>query len=191
MNRRNVGMLERWNVGMMALIALSNIPTVQLSSQEPFPTKAPAPSRLRPVRFPPFQDVALPNGMTLLLVENHEQPTLSVSLSFRAGNVYDPAGKEGVAALVAELLTKGTPTRSADQIAVEIEGVGGTIGASAGDDFLTIATDGLSDHAELAFTLLGDVIRRSTFSEQELELARTRFLSSLEVELSRPENVAA
>src|SRR6266508_6047965 len=102
MNRAKVGRLEGWK-GMTVLAALSIIPTVQLSSQEPFPTRPPSAAPLRPVRFPPFQDVALPNGMTLLLVENHEQPTLSVSLSFRAGNVYDPAGKEGVAALVAEI----------------------------------------------------------------------------------------
>lgn len=176
---------------MMAVIVLSNIPTFQLSSQQPFPTRPPAPGRLRPVRFPPFREVALSNGMTLLLVENHEQPTLSVTLSFRAGSMYDPAGKEGTAALVAELLTKGTPTRTAEQIAAEIEGVGGSVGASAGDDFLTVSTDVLSDHADLAFTLLGDVIRRATFPDRELELARTRFLSSLEVELSQADNVAA
>jgi zinc protease len=162
-----------------------------LAVQEPFPARPPAAARLRPVQFPPFREVALPNGMTLLLVENHEQPTLSVSLSFRAGSAYDPAGKEGLSALVAELLTKGTPTRGAEQIAAAIEGVGGSIGASAGDDFLTIATDVLSDHADLAFTLLGDVSRRATFPEQELELARTRFLSSLEVELSQPDNIAS
>jgi len=176
---------------MALMIALSNSPTVRLSAQEPFPTRPPAPSRLRPVRFPPFREVALPNGMTLLLVENHEQPTLSVSLSFRAGTAYDPAGKEGVAAIVAELLTKGTPTRNAEQIAAAIEGVGGSIGASAGDDFLTVSADVLSDHADLAFTLLGDVTQRATFPDQELDLARTRFLSALEVELSQADNVAA
>jgi zinc protease len=162
-----------------------------LAVQEPFPTRAPAPVRLRPVLFPPFREVALPNGMTLLLVESHEQPTLSISLSFRAGSAYDPAGKEGVAALVAELLTKGTPTLTADQIAAEIEGVGGSIGASPGDDFFTVSTDVLSDHADLAFNLLGDVTRRATYAADELELARTRFLSSLEVELSQAGNVAA
>jgi len=178
-------------VGGGAVLFLAAQPLNRLTAQEQFPARPPAPTRLRPVRFPPFREVALPNGMTLLLVENHEQPTLSVSLSFRAGTAYDPAGKEGTAALVAELLTKGTPTRSAEQIAAEIEGVGGSVGATAGDDFLTVSTDGLSDHADLAFTLLGDVIRRATFPEQELDLARTRFLSSLEVELSRADNVAA
>ena len=191
MKPRNVGRLEGWKVGILTVAALSNIPTVQLSSQEPFPTRPPTASPLRPVQFPPFRQVALPNGITLLLVENHEQPTLSVSLSFRAGSAYEPVGKEGLSAVVAEVLTKGTPTRNAEQIAATIEGVGGSIGASNGDDFLTIATDVLSDHADLAFTLLGDVVRRATFPEQELELARTRFLSSLEVELSQPQNVAA
>ncbi|HXO86384.1 MAG TPA: pitrilysin family protein, partial [Gemmatimonadales bacterium] len=161
-----------------------------LAAQEPFPTSPPTAAPLRPVQFPPFREVALPNGITLLLVENHEQPTLSVSVSFRAGSAFDPAGKEGVAALVAELLTKGTPTRTAEQIAAAIEGVGGNLAAGAGDDFLTVSTDVLSDHAELAFTLLADVTRRPTFPASEVELARTRFLSSLEVELSQPNSIA-
>ena len=173
-------------LSMVALL-LVNAP---LAAQEPFPTSPPVAVRLRPVQFPPFREVALPNGMTLLLVENHEQPTLSLSLSFRAGTYYDPPGKEGLSAMVAELLTKGTPTRDAEQLAAEIEGVGGTISASSGDDFLTVSTDGLSDHADLAFALLGDVARRATFPDPELELARTRFLSALAVELSQPENVA-
>jgi zinc protease len=174
----------------VAVLQIAN-PLHRLAAQQQFPTRPPAPTRLRPVQFPPFREIALPNGMALLLVENHAQPALAVSLSFRAGSAYDPAEKEGTAALVAELLTKGTPTRSAEQIAAEIEGVGGSVGASAGDDFLTVSTDVLSDHADLAFTLLGDVVRRATFSDQEVELARTRFLSSLEVALSQASNVAA
>ena len=190
MSCSTVGPLDGWKVGML-VFTLSNLPTFQLSAQEPFPPRPPAPERLRPVQFPPFREISLPSGMTLLLVENHEQPTLSLSLNFRAGSAYDPAGKEGVAAFVAELLTKGTPTRNAEQIAAAIEGVGGSIGASAGDDFLTASVDVLSDHADLAFSLLGDVTRRATFPEQELELARTRYLSALEVELSQPQNVAS
>jgi len=174
---------------VMLMLGLSIIPAFRLSAQT-FPTRPPAAAPLRPAQFPPFQEAALPNGMTLLLIENHEQPSLSVTLSFRAGSAYDPTGKEGLSAIVAELLTKGTPTRGADQIAATIEGVGGSLAATTGDDFFTVATDVLSDHADLAFELLGDVTRRATFSADELELARTRYLSSLEVELSQAENVA-
>jgi zinc protease len=162
----------------------------RLSAQDSFPPKPPPPAPLTPVRFPPFQQVTLPNGMTLLLVENHEQPVVSVNLSFPAGSIYDPTGKEGIAELVATLLTKGTPTRTADRLSATIEGVGGSIGASSGDDFLTVSAGVLSDHAGLAFDLLGDVVRRATFPTDELELARTQALSSLALALSQPSNVA-
>jgi zinc protease len=176
---------------MRAALTLTLLAAGSLAAQAPFPTRPPAPAPLRPAQFPPFQEAALPNGMTLLLVENHEQPSLTVTLSFRAGSAYDPAGKEGLSAIVAELLTKGTPTRGAEQIAATIEGVGGSLAASAGEDFFTVSTDVLSDHADLAFALLGDVTRRATFPAGELELARTRYLSSLDLELSQPENVAS
>jgi len=174
----------------LALLLLAGTSAVPLSAQDSFPPKPPAPAPLAPVRFPPFQQVTLPNGMTLLVVENHEQPVVSVNLSFPAGSLYDPAGKEGTAELVATLLTKGTPTRSADQLAATIEGVGGSLGASSGDDFLTVSAGVLSDHADLTFDLLGDVVRRATFPTDELELARTQALSSLALALSQPGTVA-
>ena len=172
------------------MIALVLLPAL-LAIQEPFPTRPPTAEPLRPAQFPPFQQITLANGMRVVVVENHEQPTLSVSLSFRAGNSYDPAGKEGLAAVVAELLTKGTPTQGAEQISAAIEGVGGSLVAFTSEDFLTVTTDVLSDYADLAFALLGSVTRRATYPAEELELARMRFLSSLEIEMSTPEALAS
>lgn len=155
-----------------------------------FPTTPPPATPLRPVRFPPFSETKLANGMTLLVVENHAEPELSVSLSFAAGATRDPQGKEGLADLTAQLLTKGTTTHSADQIAALIEGVGGSLSAGAGEDFLTVSTDVLSDHADVAFDLLGEVLRHATFPDSELALARTQALSSLRLELSQPGIIA-
>src|SRR2546425_9558153 len=188
---RSVRRLGGLAVGGSAVLFQPAHPLNGVAARDSSPPRPPAPAGLRPVKSPPFHDVALPNGMTLLLVENHEQPSLTVSLSFRAGTAYDPAGKEGLSDIVSELLTKGTPTRDAEQIAAAIEGVGGSLSASSGNDFLTISTDVLSDHADLAFALLGDAARRATFPDKELDLARTRALSSLEVELSQPEAVAS
>ena len=176
--------------GLTAAVLLSVGPSVRLSGQESFPSRPPRPARLRPVGFPPFQESVLPNGTTLVLVENHEEPVLSVTLSFRAGELAAPAGKEGLAGLVAELLSKGTATRTAEQIASQIEGAGGSLSASAGDDFLTLSADVLSDQADLAFTLLGDVCRNALYPGDELELARTRALSALALEVSQPASVA-
>jgi len=136
------------------------------------------------VRFPPFRDVALPNGMTLLLVENHEQPTLSVSLSFRAARRTIRSGKRGPAALVAELLTKGTPTRGRRGDRGGDRGRGRQHRGERGRRLPQVSTDVLSDHADSHSPCLGDVTRRATSPMRSVELARTRFLSSLEVELS-------
>ncbi len=171
-------------------VLLSVVPSFRRLSCQGFPTTPPKPARLAPARFPPFKEATLPNGVQLVVVEHHEQPVVSVSLAFRAGGIHDPAGKEGLSELTAELLSKGTETRTADQIAATIEGVGGSLSASSGPDFLTISVDALSDQVELAFDLLGDVTLHSTFPEGELELARTRALSALALQLSQPSAVA-
>lgn len=171
-----------------ALLAVA--PSFRLAAQDSVPARPPRPTPLTPVRFPPFQEAALPNGLALVVVEHHEQPVVSVSLSFGAGGSHDPAGKEGLSELVAELVTKGTGTRSAEQIAATIEGVGGSVSASSGDDFLTLSADALSDQLDLIFELLGDVTLHSTFPDSELALARTRALSGLAFQLSQPGTLA-
>ena len=174
----------------VAAALLSVMPSFRLLSAQAFPTTPPTPTRLAPAHFPPFKEATLASGLQLVVVEHHEQPVVSVSLAFRAGEIYDPAGKEGLAELTAELLSKGTESRTADQLAATIEGVGGSLSASAGPDFLTISVDALSDQAELVFDLLGDVTLHSTFPEGELALARTRALSALALQLSQPGAVA-
>src|SRR6266705_2966301 len=129
-------------------------------------------------------------GLDRIVIAQCEQPVLSVSSSCRAGDAYDPAGKNGLAELVAELLSKGTGTRTAEQIAATIEGVGGSLSASSNQDFLTVSVDALSDDAQLAFDLLGDVTLHSTFPASELDLARTRALSALALQLSEPASLA-
>ena len=170
-------------------LLLSTRPPVPLSAQG-FPDTPPKPTPLKPVHFPPFKEATLPNGLQLVVIEHHEQPVVSATLSFRAGGIYDPKGKEGLSDLAAELLSKGTDSRSAEQIAATIEGVGGTLSASSAEDFLTISAEALSDQAGLVFDLLGDVTLHATFPENEVELARTRALSALALQLSQPGAVA-
>lgn len=156
-----------------------------------YPTTPPPAAPVRPATFPPFQEVVLPNGLRMVLVENHRQPVVSFSLSFPAGNAYEPLGKEGLADLVAGLLTKGAGNRSADEISAAIEGVGGSLGAGAGPDFLTLRADALAPHADLAMQLLADAAIRPRFPESEVELLRTQTLSSLTLEQSQPASLAS
>lgn len=173
----------------VAAAFLSLAGAAQLPAQE-YPKTPPAPGPLTPAPFPPFRETVLPNGLRLLVVESHKQPVVSISLSFPAGSSVDPAGKEGLASMVAGLLTKGAGNRTADQISDAIEGAGGSLSAGAGPDFLAINSTVLTPSLPLAFELLGDVAVRPTFPASEVELLRTQSLSGLQVALTQPETIA-
>ena len=172
----------------LALLATTLVVPTTLSAQ--FPTEPPPAAPLGPVRFPPFQEASLPNGLKIILVENHQLPIVSFSLSIPTGAVNEPAAMHGLADMTAELLTKGTTTRTADQISERIEGVGGSLNASAGNDNFSISSTVLADHAALAFDLAADVLLHPTFPDDELELARRRTLSALRLAKSQPAAVA-
>ena len=156
-----------------------------------FPTTAPAPAPIKAAVFPPFQEATLANGLRLLVVHNDKQPVVAVSLSFPAGSVYDPAGKSGVADMVAVLLTKGAGKRSAEEISAAIEGVGGSLGAGASSDFLTLHSEVLANNAKLAFELIADAAIRPTLPEKEVELLRKQTLSALQLEQGQPASIAS
>jgi len=171
------------------LLALSATVTVSPALAQ-YPTSPPAPAPLRPTRFPAFVKARLPNGVDVIIVEQHKQPVVTVTLATQAGGSYDPADKAGLSDLVAEVLTKGTEHRTADQIAAEVEGAGGSIGAYADNDFLRITVSALAENLPQAMDVLADVVTHSTFPVSELDLARTRALSTLQLELSEPGAIA-
>ena len=171
----------------LALLALA----LAAPAAAQFPTAPPDGAPLAPLRFPPFQEATLRNGLRLILVENHQLPIVSFSLGIPSGAVSEPAAMRGLAGMTAELLTKGTATRTAEEISARIEGVGGSLNAGAGVDFFSLSSTVLTEHADLAFELAADVLLHPAFPQTELDLARRRTLSGLRLERSQPAAVAA
>ena len=188
---RTVQTMKTMPVLLGALTGTAMLSASGRLTAQTFPKTPPAAMALAPAQFPPFQEVTLANGMRLLVVENRKQPVISVSLSFAAGGMHDPANRRGVASMVAGLLNKGAGTRDADAFAAAIEGVGGNFSATADDDFLTIGVNALTRDAKLAFSLLGDAAQRPTFPDKEVELLRTQTLSGLQLERSQPASIAS
>jgi zinc protease len=171
--------------GALGLAALIYTPALAAQGST-YPTQPPAPMPLKPAALPPFQETTLANGVRVLLVENHRNPTVAYRLALPAGDIYDPTGKTGTATMMAGLLTKGAGSRSADEIAAAIEGTGGGMVAGTDEDYLSVSGFVLSNAAPIAFELLGDVIARPTFSDKEFELARTQTLSGLQLNAASP-----
>jgi hypothetical protein len=98
--------------------------------------RAPRPLASRPVAFPPYQLKTLANGLQVLAIPWHEQPSVSMRLIIKAGASQDPQDKPGVANMVASLLNQGTTMKSAEGIANLVESSGGVLGVGAGNEWL-------------------------------------------------------
>ncbi|HLL47960.1 MAG TPA: pitrilysin family protein, partial [Longimicrobiaceae bacterium] len=150
----------------------------------------PPPMEARPIQFPQFTETTLPNGLRLMVVENHRLPVANVSLYVESGSANDPSGKQGLATLAADLLDAGTARRTARQIAETIEGAGGTLNTGADADAVTVSSGVLADQLPLAFDLVSDVALRPTFPAGELETSRRQVLSGLQVALGNAGQIA-
>jgi zinc protease len=131
---------------------------------------AAAPSRAEDgaLKLPPFKRVRLKNGLTLLLMEQHEVPVISFNFIVKAGSVADPAGKEGLASLTAGLLRKGTKTRSADQISSELDFIGGVLQSDANLDYTEGFAEFVKKDINRGLELLSDTLLNPTFPQGEV-----------------------
>jgi zinc protease len=150
------------------------------------PPAAPA----KEVRFPAFEQKTLANGLRVVVIEQHSQPLVSLRLMLKAGKAFEPAAKGGLADATASLLTKGTTTRSAQQIAQTIDFVGGTINANSGTEAGYAGISVTSDQLDLGFNLLSDVVLHPSFPQEELDRWRRQALSNLQIQQKRASYLA-
>jgi len=174
-------------------------PTVQTAALTPpadIPVVTPAPEGQRILPPAPGAPIApvlpqpvetrLANGVRVVTVERHDLPLVTASLVALGGAATDPTGKAGASSLSAELMTKGTTTRSATQIARAVESVGGSIASSATDDGATIDLTVPSAQIGTAMTILADVATHPAFAADEIERARTQSIDGLNVAMKNP-----
>ena len=120
-------------------------------------------------QLPTFQRVKLPNGLTLLLLEKHDLPLISVELALRSGSVTDPQGKEGLASLTASLLRKGTASRNSEQVSSDLDFIGMVYNAQVDQDGTHVSGDFLKKDLDSALGVLSDVVLHPTFPEDEVK----------------------
>ena len=128
-----------------------------------------APAKSGGVKLAPYKKLTLKNGMTVLLMEQHKVPLVSVNYIVRSGTVTDPVGKEGVASLTAGLLRKGTKTRTADQISESLDFIGATYAASASLDYSSGRAEFLKKDAANGLDIVADLIMNPAFPDAEVK----------------------
>ena len=168
-------------------------PVGQVFTLLPEAERARMPATTEPVAptTPPVADFRLDNGLRVLVVEKEGLPLVSARLNFDAGSGDEAAGKAGVAAMTAALLTQGTATRSAPEIATEIEQLGAGIGAGSGPDFTNIYANAPANVFPQTVALMADLVRNPAFAQEELDRQRDQTLDGLRVALATPGPVAS
>ena len=131
-----------------------------------------------------------PNGITVLVLEQHFLPIVEIHTLIKTGSAQDPPDKAGLANLVASLLDEGTITRTSQQLAEQIDFVGGTLEAKASEDFTTASARILKKDIDLGFTLLADMLQRPAFHKQEFERIRTQLLGEMVSDNDDPGQIA-
>jgi zinc protease len=123
-----------------------------------------------------------PNGLTLIAQEDHTVPIVSVRVVFPGGLRFENDQNNGVNNFVAELLTGGTVTRSAEQIAQEIESMAGMLSGFSGRNSIGLELTVLSRDFGPAMALLADCAQHSQFPEDEVERIRRQILAEIEAQ---------
>jgi len=123
----------------------------------------------------------LPNGIVLLVAERPAVPIVAVRLLTRAGAVFDPEDRAGLAHLTSALLTRGTAKRTGPEIDSAIEFVGGSLEAAAGRDSLTVALSVQKKDFSLGLDLLSEVVLSPTFPAAEV----TRKVAEIQAAIQR------
>ena len=170
-------LLSRLGLALCALAAacLSAVPT---SAQEPT------------LRLPEYRRVKLENGLTLLLLERHQLPLVSLHWVLKSGGaIADPAGREGLASLTAGLLRKGTKTRNAAQIAEALDFVGATCDAGAGLDATGGSCECVKKDLDAILDLMADMLLQPAFPRDELAKLIKQQVDGIKEAKSVPEEV--
>ena len=127
----------------------------------------------------PIQKFELPNGLRLLVKENHRLPFVEFRTAFQGGVLAETAENNGITQLLAKMLLKGTTRRNAEQIATEIESVGGHIDSYGGNNSFGVNAEVLSDDFATGLDLLADILLNPIFPADALERERAVQIASI------------
>jgi zinc protease len=130
----------------------------------------------------PVQKFVLPNGLRLLVKEDHRLPFVEFRAVFEGGVLAETAANNGLTVLLAKMLLKGTSTRTAEQIVTEIESLGGSIDTYGGNNSFGASAEVLSVDFDSGLGLLADVILNPTLPAPSLERERQVQLAGIKAQ---------
>jgi len=151
--------------------------------------RAPVSKDILRVKLPHAIEKTLSNGLTVLIMENHRLPLVSLQYNISgAGPIYEPATTPGLASATAQMLTQGTKTKTSVQIAEQLAQLGASLNAASGfgSAVTVISASGLKDNFDEWFALANDTLLNPTFPADELNRLKQRQKAQLRQQRTSP-----
>ncbi len=166
------------------------VPAPMPEPETTYPSEPPAPMPVEDVEFPDYAERTLSNGARLIVVENHEQPVVTIQLLLPGGSAADPDEMPGLASVTAAQIDKGTSTMTALEIAEAVDFLGASLGAGASSEWTRVFLTTITDFLDEGLDLMRDVVLDPVFPEDELTTEKQRRLSQLRLQRSQPSALA-
>ncbi|MFH0793186.1 MAG: pitrilysin family protein [bacterium] len=133
----------------------------------------------------------LKNGMVVYLHEDHELPLANATVYFRAGTIYDPPDKIGVAELTGEVMRSGgTDKATGDELDERLEFLSASVETSISRENGKVSISALKKDLDEVLGIVADVLRRPAFSDDKIDLARKGLLEEIRRQNDEPAEIA-
>lgn len=163
-------------LSVLALLTAQSVATAQGILDRSKPPELGPPPR---VSLPPIITRQLPNGLKLLIVEQHELPLADFVLLVGSGSTADPASKPGIANLASAMLREGTTTRQSLEIADQTAFLGISLSPTSSWESSTLSLHTPTAQLDSALALFADVALHPSFPANEFERIRKNRLTEL------------
>ena len=151
--------------------------------------RAPVSKDILKVTLPRPQEADLPNGIHLIVLEDHRAPIVTLQMIIGgAGGYYDPPSMPGLAGFTAALMREGTTTKTSEQISEALDRLAATVGggASLSSPYASVTGSGLSTNLDTVLALMADVLMHPSFADAEIARYKTRTRGGLTLQRSQP-----
>lgn len=150
----------------------------------------PAPLERGDFALPVADSGTLSNGLTVIVVENHELPLFEIRMVARTGSWTDPVGSEGLAGAAMDMLNEGTEGHDAIELSTALRALGSHVGTGSTTDSARVTASGLSKNLESTLDLWTEVLRQPTFPAEEWDRLEKQNLQAIDASRSDPSSIA-
>jgi zinc protease len=171
--------------------AAAATPAAAANSQEQeWRAQQPAAGAASRLSLPVPKKFKLANGLTVLLVEQHNLPMVSAGLTVLSGSETNPLDRPGLASFTADMLDEGTEKRTTLQLAEDAARIGANLGTFSYSDASVVNVSALKKNADAAFELMSDVALHPSFAQKEIDRVRNTRLTLIQQQRDNPNALA-